>query len=199
MAVFSLIQLTSFRLGIPCLAVICAAVLAGPVAADGKTVRTVQSVAASGIDSKNGRMANPASAQSTATASASSVLQATASDQAGRAANSRPRNTNHSLNHQAKIQMYHKMTRLTQSAYARTMQLHAEYEALSNMSLAGQLATFPDGDHFDQLQSAAIRYNASVDIYYMAADQLAVAKAALTGGQELNGSVVEELNALLGQ
>ncbi len=177
-------------------------VVGGPVVADNsgkasaRTVQSISSVGASGQGSRDGGVMASAPAPTVQT---SSVLQAAASNQAGRAANSRERSSGHRVNHQAKIQLMHKMTRLVQSSRIRLERLHADYQTLANMSEAEKLQAFPEGDHFGHLQAAAIRYNTSVEVYYMAVAQQDVAKAALTGGQALSGGVVEELNALLGQ
>ncbi len=134
---------------------------------------------------------------------ASGVLQDSGSGLANHASR-RDRDSNSTVSRarstqNARIEMIRSATASVNRAFERTHLLHRQYTLLSEMTPEEVALIFPDGQYLAFLQDAAERYNASVEVYYAAVARLDTAKSQLTGGQELTGSVLSELNALLGQ
>ena len=85
------------------------------------------------------------------------------------------------------------------SAHERALSNYATYQKLSMMTPAQVRQYFPNGGFDEALLRAAQNYNRAYADYQRAESILISGRASLTGGQTLSGSVVNELNTLLGQ
>ena len=186
------------------------ALLATPAFADNshrtgaKVVQSVSSVSASGRSRSDVR-ALPQRERASVQSQVSGFLQATsdATKQTTSTPNRSQRERNEASRERstqnARIEVIRSASAAVNAALTRTHLLHQQYTILENLTAAEIAASFPKDTYLTHLQEAATRYNRSVDDYYRAVARLDTAKSQLTGGQELHGNVLEELNALLGQ
>ena len=86
-----------------------------------------------------------------------------------------------------------------ESLRQRAITLYAVYDALNSMSPEQIDSFYPNGGHAEAVYDAATRYNAVVLQFQEAEERLKGLRAGLTGGQTLQGNVLSELNALMGE
>ena len=77
--------------------------------------------------------------------------------------------------------------------------LYAIYEQLAAMSEAEVAAIFPNGGHETAVNAAALNYNAAVATFDRAELHLQAVRENLAGGHSLQGNVLTELDALMGE
>lgn len=99
----------------------------------------------------------------------------------------------------ARIEQSRLAAQILHDRYADVSALYTEYERLTAMTPADVSVAFPFGGYDAHLAQVVSDYHLALAEYEIAQARMNQAQANLTGGTALQGGVLEELNALLGQ